>query len=68
MTPEEKARVSQTLAAAARAHLEYNKTRKNVGTVKCPRCEGTVRWVRAPSNGHISGSCQTEGCTVKWIQ
>jgi len=68
MTPEQRALTSQVLAAAARAHHDQARTGENKGAVECPRCKGRVTWVRAPSNGHISGACQTKGCKVVWIQ
>lgn len=33
------------------------------GTFACPACEGgTVRWTRAPNNGHVWASCSTPNC------
>jgi hypothetical protein len=33
------------------------------GAFACPACtEGTVRWVRAASNGHLHAACTTPGC------
>jgi hypothetical protein len=33
------------------------------GEFACPACpDGKVRWVRAPSNGHVHAACTTEGC------
>lgn len=33
------------------------------GEFPCPACEaGTVRWVRARSNGHLHAACTTPGC------
>jgi hypothetical protein len=33
------------------------------GEVPCPKCGGTVRWMRSSYNGHLSGSCPT-GCVA----
>lgn len=33
------------------------------GQLQCPACEtGTVRWTRAPNNGHLWASCSTPNC------
>ena len=33
------------------------------GELVCPACEtGTVRWTRAPNNGHLWASCSTPNC------
>lgn len=33
------------------------------GNFPCPACDGgTVRWVRARSNGHVHAACSTDGC------
>ena len=68
MTPAQRALTSQVLGAVARAHRAHLRTGEDKGEVECPRCKGRVTWVRAPSNGHISGACQTKGCKVVWIQ
>jgi hypothetical protein len=37
----------------------------NSGSFACPACEvGTVKWVRASSNGHLHAACSTPGCFV----
>ena len=39
------------------------KDRGKTGTLKCPACKtGTVRWTRAPNNGHLWASCSTPHC------
>ncbi|MFE1603336.1 hypothetical protein [Methylobacterium sp. ID0610] len=37
------------------------------GTIACPACAGRLRWARVESNGHVWGSCETEGC-LRWAQ
>jgi hypothetical protein len=33
------------------------------GSFACPACnDGTVKWVRAPNNGHLHAACTTPGC------
>lgn len=33
------------------------------GSFECPACKaGTVRWSRAPNNGHIHAACSTPNC------
>lgn len=34
----------------------------NSGTVECPKCKGTVEWVRTRSNGHCHARCKTKDC------
>lgn len=33
------------------------------GEVPCPKCGGTVRWMRSSYNGHLSGACPA-GCVT----
>jgi hypothetical protein len=35
--------------------------------IDCPRCGGKLDWSRAASNGHVWGTCRTDGC-LRWIQ
>jgi hypothetical protein len=38
------------------------------GQLECPICKtGTLRFSKAPSNGHIHAACSTEGC-VRFMQ
>ena len=32
------------------------------GTVECPHCKGSLRWMRDSSNGHLHMQCETAGC------
>jgi hypothetical protein len=35
--------------------------------VECPACKGRLHLAIAASNGHVHGSCKTEGC-VRWAE
>lgn len=37
------------------------------GEVECPICKKRLRYSVASYNGHMWGSCETEGC-VRWMQ
>jgi hypothetical protein len=55
---------------AARAAANQNGHKRGsggVGTLKCPVCNGVLHYSVAGSNGHLWGSCETEGC-VRWAQ
>lgn len=39
----------------------------DTGTIPCPTCAGRLNWTRDPSNGHVRGQCETDGC-LAWIQ
>jgi hypothetical protein len=34
----------------------------DAGDFACPCCDGTVRWSRARSNGHVWAACSTPNC------
>jgi hypothetical protein len=35
--------------------------------VKCPNCEGTIRYSVASINGHMHAACTTKGC-ASWME
>lgn len=35
--------------------------------IACPACGGRLHLAQAANNGHVHGSCETEGC-VRWMQ
>lgn len=37
------------------------------GEIECPVCKGKLRYSVASINGHMWGSCSTEGC-ARWMQ
>lgn len=37
------------------------------GTIKCPLCQGKLRFTVAKINGHVWGKCETDGC-LSWMQ
>ena len=39
----------------------------DAGTIACPTCSGRLNWTRDPSNGHVWGRCETDGCLC-WMQ
>jgi hypothetical protein len=39
----------------------------SAGTITCPKCGGTLHWSRAGNNGHVWGSCETNGC-LRWVE
>lgn len=44
--------------------------RKPIGkaeVIKCPACGGLLHLAQASTNGHVHGSCETEGC-VSWME
>lgn len=45
-----------------------NKNSDLTGKMPCPVCDGgTLAWSRASLNGHVWGSCSTDGC-VAWME
>lgn len=36
------------------------------GVIECPVCHGALSFTIAASNGHVWGSCATDGC-VRWV-
>lgn len=37
------------------------------GEVLCPACGNTIKYSRSGYNGHVWGTCETEGC-LQWMQ
>ena len=37
------------------------------GVVECPICDGNLHLSHAKINGHVWGSCETEGC-LRWME
>jgi hypothetical protein len=55
---------------AAKDHAKtvgLKKGHGGIGETKCPNCEGTIKYSVASVNGHMWGSCSTEGC-AKWME
>lgn len=53
-------------------YLEESIPQKNyytgMGEMPCPICKtGTLRYMRSSYNGHVHGSCSTDGC-VRWME
>ena len=69
----DKKKLNSTLVAVVETHLHAEKNDLGVGRggngkLKCPICKtGKIRYSVASVNGHIWGSCTTEGC-VRWIE
>jgi hypothetical protein len=53
--------VSESLVCAAALPWQTSVAGQS-GTVPCPKCGGTIRWARAPSNGHMRAACDTPDC------
>lgn len=47
-----------------RAHADGKKG--IIGVVKCPKCGGHLHYSVARPNGHLHGTCKTEGC-LSWV-
>ena len=37
------------------------------GTMECPKCKGTLRFIIHSLNGHVHGCCETENC-LNWME
>ena len=35
--------------------------------IECPKCKGRLHLSQSSYNGHVHGSCETEGC-VRWME
>lgn len=44
----------------------YKKNHGGVSQVKCPVCDGVLRYAVAASNGRMHAKCETVGC-VQWM-
>ena len=65
---EERERSMQvTLEGMRRCSKDANGRRGIVGSVECPKCNGTLRYSVASLNGHLWGRCDTAGC-LSWMQ
>lgn len=53
--------------AALLCRLDAGKRTGIRGEIECPECDGRLRYTVSGSNGHLWGSCQTEGC-LAWLQ
>lgn len=45
----------------------FKKGKGGNATIVCPICKGNLAYSVASINGHLWGTCQTEGC-VQWMQ
>lgn len=48
--------------ALERAFAEIAADPADGGTIPCPRCGGSLDWIRAGEARHFHGQCRAEGC------
>ena len=56
--------------AAVHAHAKakgLGRGNGGTGKVKCPLCQGKLKYSVASVTGHLWGACTTEGC-IRWME
>lgn len=61
------ARLRHTLTAINEIQEQYKKDKSGRGVIVCPACAGRLAYSVSSYNGHVHGTCETEGC-LQWMQ